>query len=422
MEHWFLDEHQTPDGLPFRYYFAQREAVETVIYLYEVARARFVPDIVARYASEPVAGEGQPYPRYVVKAATGSGKTKVMSLLIAWGYFHATRDPGSDLARTFLVVAPNLIVYDRLRTDFDHGRIFSTDPVVPPEWRPEFDLQVSLRDAPLPVGAAGTLVVTNVQALYERSPTEPANPIDALLGRRPPAKGAADEPVLVRLARRGPLAVVNDEAHHLHEQIRRDTGEPLTIWRSLHRLHELAGRNSGEGVAVQLDFAATPRGQHRRLVGHGRGDYPLSAAISHGIVKRPIIGELSGQAEAASDDAAIRYRQCIAAGVAKWREFRDTLAPAGRKPLMFVMAADTRSADQIAAYLETLSDLTGRVLTIHVNMAGPNKGEISKADLEQARRWAREVDSDDNPYSAIVSVLMLREGWDVRNVSVIVPL
>ena len=87
MEHWFLDEHQTPDGLPFRYYFAQREAVETVIYLYEVARARFLPDIVARYASEPVAGDGQPYPRYVVKAATGSGKTKVMSLLIAWSYF-----------------------------------------------------------------------------------------------------------------------------------------------------------------------------------------------------------------------------------------------------------------------------------------------------------------------------------------------
>ncbi|MGQ0779468.1 MAG: hypothetical protein ACT4NY_34465 [Pseudonocardiales bacterium] len=86
------------------------------------------------------------------------------------------------------------------------------------------------------------------------------------------------------------------------------------------------------------------------------------------------------------------------------------------------MAEDTRSADQIAAHLETLPDLADRVLTIHVNMAGPNRGEIARTDLEKARTAAREVDRDDNPYCAIVSVLMLREGWDVRNVSVIVPL
>lgn len=424
LEHWFLDEHQTVDGLPFRYYFAQREAVETVIYLYEVARARFLPDLVHRYAAEPVAGEGQPYPRYVVKAATGSGKTKVMSLLVAWSYFHATREPESDLATTFLVIAPNLIVYERLRTDFEHGRIFVDDPVVPPEWRAELDLQVSLRDAPLPVGAVGTLVLTNVQALYERPPPEPANPLDAILGRRPPAKGSAVEPVLTRLARRGPLVVINDEAHHLHEQIRRDNGEPLTIWRTLRRLHELAGGNGPvpTGVAAQLDFSATPRGQQGRLFDDVVADYPLAAAIEHGIVKRPVIGELSGPSEVASDDASVRYRQRIAAGVVKWREFRDALAPAGGKPLMFFMAEDTASADQIASHLETYHDLAGRVLTIHVNMGGPNRGEIKKDDLEKARRWAREVDSADNPYSAIVSVLMLREGWDVRNVSVIVPL
>nr|MBA2322952.1 DEAD/DEAH box helicase family protein [Pseudonocardiales bacterium] len=139
LEHWFLDEHQTPDGLEFRYYFAQREAVETVIYLYEVARHRTLPALAGQFASRPIASDGTPYPRYVVKAATGSGKTKVMSLLLAWSYFHRLREPGSELTTTSLVIAPNLIVFERLRMDFENGAIFRDDPVVPPEWRPDLD-------------------------------------------------------------------------------------------------------------------------------------------------------------------------------------------------------------------------------------------------------------------------------------------
>ncbi|MGI9064081.1 MAG: DEAD/DEAH box helicase, partial [Pseudonocardiaceae bacterium] len=214
------------------------------------------------------------------------------------------------------------------------------------------------------------------------------------------------------------MLVVNDEAHHLHDAIRRETGEPLTIWQTLYRLDELADG----GIAAQLDFSATPRNQEGRLFDDVVVDYPLAQAIDDGIVKRPVIGELGGQLESTSDDAAVRYRRRIGAGVAKWREFRDALAPAGRKPLLFVMAEDTNSADQVAAYLQTLHDLAGKVLTIHVNMGGRDRFEIRRDDLAKARTAAREVDSEDNPYSAIVSVLMLREGWDVRNVSVIVPL
>ena len=418
LEHWFLDEHQTPDGQPFQYFFAQREAVETVIYLYEVARQRTLASMAAQFASRPVAVEGQRYPRYVVKAATGSGKTKSMSLLIAWSYFHRLRERESELATDSLVIAPNLIVFERLRADFEHGAIFRDDPVVPPEWRGDFDLAVCLRDEPIPAAARGVLVLSNIQALYERPTPKPANPVGAQLGVPPPRNPAAPEPVLTRLARRGRVLVVNDEAHHLHDAIRRDTNEPLTIWQTLYRLHELADG----GITAQLDFSATPRGQDGRLFDDVVVDYPLVQAIDDGIVKRPVIGELAGRLETMSNDAAVRYRQRIGAGVAKWREFRDTLTPAGRKPLLFVMAEDTKSADQIAAHLETLPDLAGRVLTIHVNMTGPHRGDIARTDLEKARTAAREVDRDDNPYCAIVSVLMLREGWDVRNVSVIVPL
>lgn len=418
LEHWFLDEHQTPDGAPFQYYFAQREAVETVIYLYEVARRRTLAELVTEYATSPVAVEGQLYPRYVVKAATGSGKTKVMSLLLAWSYFHSLREPGSKLTPNALLIAPNLIVFERLRVDFEAGRIFRLDPVLPPEWRADFNLAVTLRDEPIPAGAPGVLTLTNIQALYERPAPPPANPVDALLGPKPAGKPTELPPLLDRIAERGRLLVINDEAHHLHDAIQRETGEALTIWQTLYKLHE----RTGDGIVAQLDFSATPKNQQGQLFPDIVSDYPLAQAIDDGIVKRPVIGELSGQLQTASDDAAVRYRQQLGAGVAKWREFRDALTPAGRKPLLFIMAEDTTAADQIARYLETLHDLHGKVLTIHVNMSGRNRGEVKQTELEQARRWAREVDSDDNPYAAIVSVLMLREGWDVRNVIVIVPL
>lgn len=417
LEHWFLDEHQNDEGDPFAFYFCQREAVETLIYLHEVVGIRTATGMLARYDARPLSAPlDLPYARYVVKMATGSGKTKVMALAMAWAYFtHIYED--ERFPSTFLVVAPNLIVLERLRTDFDGARVFREDPIIPPEWRQDFDLEVVIRDEPAPMTATGVLALTNVHVLYERPDQTITNPVERLLGPRPPTTLAATATLIDRLAERGRLIVVNDEAHHLHDEVRSDTGEPLVVLRSLAALHD-----KSDGIELQLDVSATPRHQTSALFAEVIVDYPLSAAIDDGIVKRPVIGELHGDVEIASDDASEKYRARLGVGVQKWREVRDGLAPAGKKPLLFVMAESTNAADQIAAYLETLADLAGRVLTIHVNMSGTSRGEIRASDLELARRAARQVDGDDSPYSAIVSVLMLREGWDVRNVCVIVPL
>lgn len=417
LEHWFLDEHQTDDGDPFAFFFCQREAVETLIYLHEVVGVRSSAELFARYDARPLSAPlDLPYPRYVVKMATGSGKTKVMALAMAWAYFsHLYEDP--ELPSTFLLAAPNLIVLERLRADFDAGRVFREDPIIPPEWRRDFDLEVVIRDDPAPMTAPGVLALTNVHVLYERAVPAITNPVEAMLGPKPPARLSGEATLIDRLAERGRIMVVNDEAHHLHDEVRSDTGERLVILRSLASLHD-----KSDGISLQLDLSATPRHQDSSIFAEVVVDYPLSAAIDDGIVKRPIIGELHGDVEVASDDASEKYRARLGVGVQKWREVRDALAPAGKKPLLFVMAENTNAADQIAAYLETLADLSGRVLTIHVNMGGANRGEIRSSDLELAREAARQVDGDDSPYSAIVSVLMLREGWDVRNVCVIVPL
>ena len=91
---WFQEEHNlfTEDGssYKFQYYFSQREAIETVIWLYDVAKVRDKHDLM-RYNSTGILSAQmftEEWLRLVIKMATGAGKTKVISLLIAWAYFH----------------------------------------------------------------------------------------------------------------------------------------------------------------------------------------------------------------------------------------------------------------------------------------------------------------------------------------------
>jgi type III restriction enzyme len=171
---WFETEHVVlrADGTaePFRWYFAQREAVESVIWLYDVRGARDKHDLLRFDASGAVSAGMFPedWPRYVVKMATGAGKTKVLSLLIAWSFFHRLYEAESALARNFLLIAPNIIVLDRLRTDFDGLRIFFADPVLPDngtsgrDWRDDFQLTLHLQDGVRLGGEFGNLFLTNI--------------------------------------------------------------------------------------------------------------------------------------------------------------------------------------------------------------------------------------------------------------------
>jgi type III restriction enzyme len=110
----------------------------------------------------------------------------------------------------------------------------------------------------------------------------------------------------------------------------------------------------------------------------------------------------------------------------EWRTAFAEHEKLGKKAILFVMTDDTKNCDDVADYLESnYSDLKDAVLVIHTK----DNGEISEAtsgknkdELEKLRRYANEIDSLESPYKAIVSVLMLKEGWDVRNVTTIVGL
>ena len=418
LNHWFYTDHRLLSGRPFAYHPSQQEALETLVFVWEYEKVRTRKGLLERYALDlrdvrlPAYDD---FARYCVKMATGSGKTKVMALAVAWQFLNAQReaeDVAHGYAKTFLVIAPNVIVFERLKADFAGSRIFRSDPIIPRPLEIFWDFDCVVRGESEKAYAEGTLFLTNIQQFYERparkkEENEP-EALTAVLGPKPlPQKlDMADFSDRIGL-RAGTLLVINDEAHHTHDE----DNEWNKVIRGLHERTPLA---------AQLDFSATPRFQKGALFPWTIFDYPLKQAILDNIVKRPVKG-IAQIPEAKSDIASVRYSGFLTAGVNRWREYADQLAPLDKRPILFVMLNSTVEAEDVGAWLrETYpKEFAGdKTLVIHTDV----KGEVSKADLDKARDAARRVDEEKSPINAIVSVLMLREGWDVQNVTVVVGL
>ena len=232
LQWWFCTEQPTETGTDvFQYYFAQREAVETIIYLYEVAGAKDKYDLI-RYDSSGVVSMGmfsEDWLRLVIKMATGTGKTKVMSLLIAWSYFHRLYEENSRLARNFLLITPNIIVLDRIKTDFEGLKIFSTDPILPDNgfggqnWKDDFQMTIHMQEDTNVVRKIGNIFLTNIHRVYNSKDTVPSaddeNTTDYFLGKKPVSKTSDSTVNLAEIVRNvDELMVLNDEAHHIHDE------------------------------------------------------------------------------------------------------------------------------------------------------------------------------------------------------------
>lgn len=414
LQFWFKNEHRSASGQVFKYYDAQREAVETLIYLFEVKKIRRRKDLLYTYAQNHLLQfpANDEFARYAVKMATGSGKTKVMALAIAWQYFNSAFGEGDEYANTFLMIAPNIIVLERLKLDFENGQVFRDDPIIPPDFKMLWDFDVYVRGDGERTQSEGALYLTNIQQLYEREEeTKAINPVDDLLGSSPPANLQPMEKFIERIVRRGNCLVINDEAHH--------TNDDAIVWNeTIVNLHEKLG---SRGLSAELDFSATPRQPDGTLFSWTIYDYPLKQAIIDNIVKRPLKGIPHGITEVHSDKASVRFEAYLVAAVERWLEYVEQLKDLQKKPLLFLMLGNTTEADDVAAWMRVKypNYFEGdKLLIIHTK----TNGEITQKDLEIARVAAREVDNDTSPINCIVSVLMLREGWDVNNVTVVAGL
>ena len=390
--YWFEEDHEVAGfSVPFRYHFCQREAIETLVYVVEIVRNQdaktlvdayaevFQKDMLSqsiglqttmdgrrqmrRYVPELNAEGVQDLPpedlrRYAFKMATGSGKTWVMAMVVVWSHFNKKRVPGSDLSTNFLIVAPNVIVYQRLEKDFASNRIFHELPIIPPEWRGTWSQKVILRGESTEPDPAGTLFLTNIQQLYEMREQHwtPQNALEALLGPKPKQELAAyQRSMLERLKELNDLVVLNDEAHHVHD-------EDLAWSQSLLNIHRILPK----GLALWLDFSATPKDQHGMYFPWTVCDYPLAQAVEDRIVKAPLIVTKEDDADQPVQDpdhitrenVCEKYGYWIHAAVQRWQEHSQTFKPLSMQPVLFIMAEKN-------AYADAIGDTSGR----HRNLA-----------------------------------------------------
>jgi type III restriction enzyme len=344
---WFERQHliEQADGVrePFLYYFAQREAVETVVWLHDVRKVRDKFDLLRFDASGAVSAGmfDEEWPRYVVKMATGAGKTKVLSLLLAWSYFHRLYEPDSELARNFLVIAPNIIVLDRLRADFDGLRIFFRDPVLPDNgvdghnWREDFQLTLHIQDDVRVVRETGNIFLTNIHRVFFDEDREPSLEDDDLrdyflspFGSKPVGKTNESRTDLGEIVREiDELAVFNDEAHHIHDK-------RLAWFRSIQNIHHRMLQRDRR-LALQLDITATPRHDNGAIFVQTVSDYPLVEAIHQNVVKHPVLPDAPSRAKLEERTSAIfseRYSDYLALGVEEWRKSYWSTSRSAKKP------------------------------------------------------------------------------------------
>ena len=217
------------------------------------------------------------------------------------------------------------------------------------------------------------------------------------------------------------LAVFNDEAHHIHDS-------RMAWFKSIEDIHNRL-KQKGGGLALQVDTTATPRHNNGAIFVQTVADYPLVEAIAQNVVKHPVIPNDASREkmeEQASSKFSERYADYLRLGVMEWRKADAEHRKMGKNAILFVMTDDTKNCDEVADYLENAyPELKEAVLVIHTK----NNGEISEAasgkakdELEKLRKEANNIDAPGSPYKAIVSVLVLKEGWDVRNVTTIVGL
>ena len=289
-----LLNHWARDDLERRLFFCQREAVETIIYIAEIRRAgknlRFTPQFTANELNALIdAAEDPDIPaliRYGCKMATGSGKTVVMAMLIAWAFCNRGKTPSDDrFPAAALVVCPNLTIKERLqvlRPEVSEN-YYDAFELIPTKLRPLFN--------------NGRVLVTNWHQFAPESEHNEGGQSYNVVNKGAETPDAFAQRVLGELYDRAPVMVLNDEAHHAYrpaptnEQLSKDAKqerEEATVW-----IQGLDTINQACGVRFCVDLSATPF--YIQGSGHPEGtpfpwlvsDFGLVDAIESGITKIP---------------------------------------------------------------------------------------------------------------------------------------
>jgi type III restriction enzyme len=444
---WF-DEEREPGVRPF---FAQQEAIETIVFLTESPADRRVGLEILRTEA---------YARWCVKMATGSGKTLVMAMAIAWSVLNKAANPRDvNFADAVLVVCPNLTVKERLA---------GLDPHRPVNEYRTFDLIPPNLTAML---GQGRVLVTNWHALAPET-----DPKRSVLRRGPESDAAFCRRVLgPALGNKRRVLVINDEAHHAYRHAapakrgeEAAEAERATVW-----IDGLARIHRDREVLRALDFSATP------IYGTGSGhqpgslfewvvsDFALVDAIESGLVKIPRIptDDNAGAAVPKYRDLWSHVKASLPRGdkddpdrgsdltayltqvdgplkqlSGEWHEtfqrWRDAERPV--PPVMIIVCSDTRMAEVLERHVgdkgeagPELQNSADAQRTVRIDSKlladaeARDESESASDAAERIRRVVATVGKEGEPGAEVrclISVQMLSEGWDARNVTQILGL
>jgi len=452
------------------FYPCQRRAIETIVYCHEILKPKDLQELFERvepdalYQHLPLKQEIDiiPFPKYALKMATGSGKTWVLAALLVWQYFNRLNDKKGDYSHRFLVVTPGHEVLNRLLDSFRGKRDPKTGNRNPeksdykralfmPEgarWRDRFHLGEPILGKNINPNIQppnGPFVcITNWQQFRLKSG---AKNLWAQFTGEDVEEMPKGEVILDFLSQYPDLMVMNDEAHHVHGK-KAATGEEL-VWRQFMNVlyQRLKERHPDEfGPFVQIDYSATPfygSGEKREYFPHIVYNYELKTAMQDMLVKQLFLEErqaIGGESLEDLDFRADRFEpegghrrgeiKSLSAGQKLLleigrlkmeqlsKEFKQK--ELGKKPVMMVLCEDTTVADKTKDHFATLTDENGnyyvenRVMVIH--------SDLSDKALLEARKNLDKIDMDDDPLRVVISVLMLREGFDKNNICVTVVL
>ena len=441
---WWFERDDERTNMKQRFFFCQQEAVETVIYLYEVQNRRKMP-------------ETGDLLRYALKLATGTGKTVVMALLITWATLHKRKVSGSTLSSNFLVLVPNLTVRDRVG---GHPRGDGLDPsgalnmydafdMVPPDYKEEFQPNVIVRnwqsipleakredwigEGEMPLEEGRFIPQSVLRAMRRRATQDPNAPIRRLLG------GARD------------VIVINDEAHHVYGQKKTKKGEDAAYIKWSRILERVSKASK---LSLVLDLSATPWYGSGSPKPEGTlyewlvSDFSVYDAFESGLVKVVRLPDPDAHGSiyidlwdtvkgAKTKEEYLRAcKGAIASIYSSWKKDYDDwcstfeLMRAEPSPVLLCVADSAQRAGWLFEHLTKEYELlrnpsddnraAWKTIQIDSGVFDADKGNESVL-----REMVSTVGSKGKPgehVRCIVSVNMLSEGWDVKSVTHILGL
>lgn len=474
LKYWFCEPHT---HRATNFHEGQRQAILNTVYLQEILQIKSVFELYEKAATHlltppqfDISMLSRPkyqIPKYAVKMATGTGKTWVMNATVIWQYLNAKAEdePSGKFSQNFLLVAPGLIVYERLLDSYlgkenrDGERDFKTSDIyknrelfLPEHYRDAIFgfLQSSVvkkEDIGRKITGGGMIAVSNWHLFMDRDEEVEDESVSGALKDifpiRPGTSGGNSLESLDAsflgggaveyLANMDSLIVINDEAHHIHENKTAGIVEEVEWQKALDKI--AIGKGSR---FVQFDFSATPydiagSGQNRtkHYFPHTIVNFGLDTAIKNGLVKMIAIDKRDEWATSELDFRAIRddankvigisdgQKLMIGAGLQKLKILENSFVKVSndKRPKMLVMCEDTTVVPFVEEYLREIGLSDDEYVGIHSN----KKGELKIEEWQSLKQKVFNIDALEKP-KVIISVLMLREGFDVSNICVIVPL